>query len=127
MNGLLSLFFTPPLDLSTITTEPLFDNDDFLKRNLFTKIVPCKSMNVLIDCRHNLIGRFQMKMLLILCLPLFLVACSGEKTAQEHVHDAATESVEAASDLRQEACEMVDGKLECAVERAEREVEDAVE
>ena len=72
-----------------------------------------------------------MKMLLILCLPLFLVACSGEKTAQEHVHETATDTVEAvdeaASDLRQEACEMVDGKLECAVERAEREVEDAVQ
>ncbi len=61
-----------------------------------------------------------MKMFLILCLPLFLAACSGEKTAQEHVHDAA-------SDLRQEACEMVDGKLECAVERAEREVQDAID
>lgn len=72
-----------------------------------------------------------MKILLILCLPFMFNACSKERHLQEKAREAVSDTAEtfdeAASDVRQEACEMVDGQLECAVERAERDVQDAID
>ena len=46
------------------------------------------------------------------------------QTASERRSGTAKNIEEAGKDLRQEACEMVDGKLECGVERLQREARD---
>ena len=51
------------------------------------------------------------------------VAC-GEKTKAQKANAVVEDIREAGKDLRQEGCEMVDGKMKCAAERVKRDLKD---
>jgi len=64
-----------------------------------------------------------------LILAGFLSGCSGDR-AEKHEVNRTGESVQRSAsqfgdDVRQEACEMVEGRLVCAAERVKRDVSDA--
>jgi hypothetical protein len=56
-----------------------------------------------------------------------LGACSNERGVDENPRSMGTTLTEMGEDARQEVCEMVDGKLECTVERAKRDVNKAIQ
>ena len=79
-----------------------------------------------------------MKKLLLSSLFLMLfVSCNAEKAGEavdEAASDAGQAVEETVNDIKDETCEMIDGKMECAaqeaghaIEEAGNEVEDAVE
>jgi PBP1b-binding outer membrane lipoprotein LpoB len=64
-----------------------------------------------------------------LILAGFLSGCSGERTDKQEINRTG-ESVQRSvnqfgDDVRQEVCEMVEGKLVCAAERVKRDISEA--
>lgn len=68
-----------------------------------------------------------MKLLMqTLILLSFLGACSGKQEPQDQLEATGDSINKFGENMRQEACEMIDGKLECAVEKAKWDMDKAV-
>lgn len=66
-----------------------------------------------------------MKILIVL-ITLGLAACS-ENDIEKNYENAKDKAEDTVSDIRREACETINGKVECAVEEAGRSLKDTVD
>lgn len=67
----------------------------------------------------------------LIFLALSFTSCQEKKPeankAQNMAKELGDKTEELGKDIRQEACEMVDGEVECMMERMQRDVKDSIE